>query len=50
MRSKVEFPWFWGWDEANQDFTGVGIEPDGNRWNNYHHGLAVKQAAQATRK
>lgn len=49
-RSRAEFPWFWGWDEAKQDFTGVGKEPDGNRWNNCHYSLAVKRAAKATRK
>lgn len=27
-RDKKEFPWFWGWDEQKQDFTGVGKEPD----------------------
>ena len=48
VRSKAEFPWFWGWDEARQDFAGVGTEPDGNRWNNCRYSLAVKQAAKAS--
>ena len=48
MRSKAEFPWFWGWDEARQDFAGVGQEPDGNRWNNCRYSLAAKQAAKAS--
>ena len=50
VRNKAEFPWFWGWDEVKQDFAGVGKEPDGNRWNNCHYSIAVKQAAQAARK
>ena len=48
MRNKAEFPWFWGWDEARQDFAGVGNAPDGNRWNNCHYSLAAKQAAKAS--
>ena len=48
VRPKAEFPWFWGWDEARQDFAGVGTQPDGNRWNNCHYSLAVKQAAKAS--
>ena len=48
VRNKAEFPWFWGWDEARQDFAGVGTEPDGNRRNNCHYSLAVKQAAKAS--
>lgn len=50
VRAKAEFPWFWGWDEQKQDFTGVGKEPDGNRWNDCHYSNAVKQAARAARK
>ncbi|MCK9214616.1 MAG: BREX-1 system adenine-specific DNA-methyltransferase PglX [Rhodoferax sp.] len=50
MRAKAEFPWFWGWDEATQNFAGVGKEPDGNRWNDCHYSIAFKQAAQAPRK
>ncbi len=46
VRAKPEFPWFWGWDEATQDFAGVGKEPDGNRWNDCHYSNAVKQAVK----
>ena len=29
MRSKEEFPWFWGWDTANQTYTiDFGALPD----------------------
>jgi len=45
-RVKEEFPWFWGWDEETQDFTG-GSEFDGNRWNDLHYSQKVKLAAQA---
>ncbi len=48
MRAKAEFPWFWGWDEATQDFAGVGKEPDGNRWNDCHYSNAFKRKARAT--
>ena len=46
VRAKVEFPWFWGWDEATQDFVGVGKEPDGNRWNDCHYSNAFKRKAK----
>jgi hypothetical protein len=49
VRSKAEFPWFWGWDGVTPDFAGVGKEPDGNRWNGCHYGNAVKQAARQSR-
>jgi hypothetical protein len=58
MRSKDEFPWFWGWDETNhaldQDFGASipGAPPacdsfDGNRWNDLHYSRAAKEAARA---
>jgi len=58
MRSKEEFPWFWGWDEndhaAATDFGApiVGAPPaaesfDGNRWNNLHYTRDAKEAARA---
>ncbi len=47
-RDKAEFPWFWGWDGVTQDFTGVGKEPDGNRWNGCHYSNSVKQAARTS--
>ena len=43
---KNEFPWFWGWDEDTQDFTGVGKEPDGNRWNDCHYTNEMKRKAR----
>jgi len=46
VRAKAEFPWFWGWDEATQDFAGLGKEPDGNRWNNCHYSNVFKTAAR----
>jgi len=48
-RKKEEYPWFWGWDEQAQDFTG-GNDFDGNRWNDLHHTNAFKQDARARRK
>jgi hypothetical protein len=45
QREKVDFPWFWSWDEATQDFKG-GAAFDGNRWNDLHYSNAVKQAAR----
>jgi hypothetical protein len=58
MRSKEEFPWFWGWDENNPamatDFGApvpvappVGDSFDGNRWNDLHYTRAAKEAARA---
>ena len=44
-RDKADYPWFWGWDEAAQDFGG-GKDFDGNRWNDLHYSRAVKQAAR----
>ena len=41
-RDKKEFPWFWGWDEQKQDFTG-GRDFDGNRWNDCHFTGEFKQ-------
>ena len=36
QRDKPEYPWFWGWDEAKQDFAG-GREFTGDRWNDCHY-------------
>jgi len=58
MRSKADFPWFWGWDEANRalgtDFGApipgappTGDSFDGNRWNDLHYTRAAKEAARA---
>ena len=45
LREKEDYPWFWGWDGANDDFAG-GAEFDGKRWNDLHYSRAVKQAAR----
>jgi hypothetical protein len=58
IRSKEEFPWFWGWDENDHavatDFGAPvpGAPPatpsfDGNRWNDLHYTRAAKEAASA---
>jgi hypothetical protein len=58
MRSKDEFPWFWGWDENSPamatDFGApvpgappAGDSFDGNRWNDLHYTRAAKEAARA---
>jgi hypothetical protein len=44
-RGRVDYPWFWGWDEQTADFAG-GSVVDGNRWNDLHYGRATKQAAR----
>jgi hypothetical protein len=46
VREMKEFPWFWGWDEKQQDFAGVGDEPDGNRWNDCHYTNDFKRGAK----
>ena len=46
-RPKDEYPWFWGWDEATEDFAG-GTKFDGNRWNDCHYTNRAKQAARET--
>jgi hypothetical protein len=59
MRSKDDFPWFWGWDENSPamatDFGASvpGAPPpgdsfDGNRWNDLHYTRAAKEAARAS--
>jgi hypothetical protein len=50
LRSKDDFPWFWGCDperypEHRTNFMG-GQNFDGNRWNDLHYSIAVKQAAR----
>ena len=45
-RDKTAFPWFWGWDEAKQDFAGLGKESDGNRWNACHYSNEFKLKAR----
>lgn len=45
FREKVDYPWFWGWDESTLDFAG-GEDFDGKRWNDLHYSQASKQAAR----
>ena len=58
MRSKDDFPWFWGWDENSPamatDFGApvpgappAGDSFDGNRWNDLHYSRSAKEAARA---
>ena len=58
LRSKEDFPWFWGWDENSPalatDFGApipssppTGDSFDGNRWNDLHFTRAAKEAARA---
>jgi hypothetical protein len=49
FREKVDFPWFWGWDQKKQDFAGVGTEPDGNRWNDCHYSNDFKKTREANK-
>jgi hypothetical protein len=57
MRSKDDFPWFWGWDEnstaVSTDFGApvpgappAGDSFDGNRWNDLHYTREAKEAAR----
>lgn len=48
-RNKIEFPWFWGWDEQTEDFMG-GKEFKGERFNACHYTNAIKRAARAAGK
>ena len=58
IRSKDDFPWFWGWDENSTAMsTNVGAPVsgappagdsfDGNRWNDLHYTRAAKEATRA---
>lgn len=49
-RDKKDYPWFWGWDEKQQDFAGVGSESDGNRWNDCHYTNEFKKMAREASK
>ncbi len=44
-RPKAKYPWFWGWDEATEDFPGNKTF-DANRWNDCHYTNKAKQAAR----
>ena len=48
MRDKEDYPWFWDWDEASDDFAG-GTKFDGNRWNDLHYSNSFKLAARTRR-
>ena len=61
IRSKDDFPWFWGWDENSTAMsTDVGAPVsgappagdsfDGNRWNDLHYSRAAKEAARASHR
>lgn len=43
---RSEFPWFWCWDGATDDFKGGAIF-DGSRVNDCHYSSQYKQAARA---
>jgi len=47
-REKADYPWFWTWDDASQDFAG-GKEFDGNCWVDLLYSHAFKQAARDRR-
>lgn len=46
QRPKADYPWFWSWDEETDDFMG-DKSFDGNRHNDLHYSIEVKQAARA---
>jgi hypothetical protein len=46
FRDKKNYPWYWEWDEAKQNFDG-GDKFDGNRWNDLHYSISAKQAARS---
>lgn len=48
-RAKEDFPWFWGWDEHTDDFTGAATF-DGARWNDLHYSMNKKKTARENRR
>jgi hypothetical protein len=44
-RPKMDFPWFWKWDESSADFAG-GAEFDGCRHNDLHYSRACKEKSR----
>jgi Eco57I restriction-modification methylase len=46
VRDKKDFPWFWSCQDQVEDFAG-GDKFDGNRWNDLHYGIEMKQKARA---
>jgi len=49
QRAVEDFPWFWSWDQATQDFAGTKTF-DGNRWNDLHYTRRAKRAALEGRR
>jgi len=47
-RSKLEFPWFWGWDGVAENFEGGPLFTP-TRFNDLHYTNAFKQAARDRR-
>jgi hypothetical protein len=46
VRDKKDYPWFWSCQDQADDFAG-GDKFDGNRWNDLHYSLEMKQKARA---
>lgn len=51
-RPSEDYPWFWGWDENNDDPTDFagGDTFTGDRWNDLHYTNAFKQQAREAEK
>ncbi len=51
-RPPEDFPWFWSWDEKSDDPTNFagGDAFTGERWNDLHYTIAVKQKARDAAK
>ncbi len=51
-RPPEDYPWFWGWDENNDDPTDFagGDTFTGDRWNDLHYTNAFKQQAREAAK
>jgi hypothetical protein len=45
VREKKDYPWFWSCQDQAEDFVG-GDKFDGNRWNDLHYSLELKQKAR----
>jgi hypothetical protein len=44
-RKREDYPWFWSWDGKTESFLG-GPVFDGNRWNDLHYNIEVKNSAR----
>jgi len=44
-RPVEEYPWFWSWDQKEEDFQG-GEKHTGERWNACHYSIKTKQDAR----